>query len=454
MIKRNYFLKTTKNVILTLEDDSVPFINYLMTFVFVITLRNFVESFSQESFNYFSLNNTTLALNFLHTSLSYVAIALQIILLFYYATRESLIKIAKVVLPSFIVLLGTPCLDLLITSGKGHDIAYYLPTMSGADVIKNYFTYSSYYEFSSPGIRIEVFIFLLGIYYYLRVKHKSITTSLLYTVLGYTLIFLWGCSPFLIQPILVSLRFDYSYSPMLMLNYFSLLVLFLGIWILFLTEKRRLVSLLKSLTLNYTLCSVALLSGLIWSFFNDSAPITEQLHQYPDTILSLIFSLISLLFATAFVAIVKETNFEYCLKIQVNYETDVDNNYRRWIGYIALTLAGLYACLAGTKAFIIISFFVSCDYLLYVPPFRLGRVPFLWALSTNSKLLALFLLGHLFLKNQMLFPQGFFFGLLSTLFFSSVVPYYDLLFKKIFTKRYASTKEVASIKNSEVATNG
>ncbi len=408
MLMDEYFFKTTKNVISALEDDRVPFANYLLTFILAIILRYVVESFSQQAFNSFDQDDTALILAFLHTTLSYVVIAAQIILLLYCATRGSLLKIAKVVLPAFIFLLATPSLDLLITNGVGHDLTYFLPPMDMTSVLKNYFTYCSYYDGATPGVRMEVFVFLAGLFYYLRVKNKSIVKSLLYTGSAYTLIFIWSCSPLLIKLVLDGLGFYYDYSSLLMLDYFALLSLFLGAWLLFLIEKNMLLSLLRRIAVNYLVCSTALLAGVFWSFRSNSSALTTQLFPHSDVICATLFSLISLLFAAAFIAISKDSkNF----------------NQAPWIGFAALTIAGLYAALAGAKPFIVILFVVGCDFIRYMPPLRLGRLQFLLVLSANSKILALAFLGHLFIKNQMLFQKDFFFIFLCILFFSSLVPY-------------------------------
>lgn len=64
-------------------------------------------------------------------TLSYIVFATAIILLVHLVTKTELIKVAKVILPGFIVLISVPINDLIMSGGKGYDIAYLLPEIHG-----------------------------------------------------------------------------------------------------------------------------------------------------------------------------------------------------------------------------------------------------------------------------------------------------------------------------------
>lgn len=106
------------NLIHFLENGKYSFQQAIWTFFFAITLRNFIELFSD-------LTPQTPAIYF-HYYMSYLTIALGFILLFYWCTKVPIIKISKLVSSFFLVIISAPLVDLFLSGGKGFDMSYFM----------------------------------------------------------------------------------------------------------------------------------------------------------------------------------------------------------------------------------------------------------------------------------------------------------------------------------------
>lgn len=109
----------TKDLISAVENSKKPYIYFVLTFFFAATLRNFLELFSTEGSLSF--------IEFYHYYLSYIALALALILLFYLATKENIERLSRIVLPCFMILNLVPILDLVMSGGRGFNITYMIP---------------------------------------------------------------------------------------------------------------------------------------------------------------------------------------------------------------------------------------------------------------------------------------------------------------------------------------
>lgn len=185
-----------KNVISRVENSKKPLIYFILTFFFATTLRNFLEVFS---------TRLEIPLEyFVHYYLSYISLALAIILLFYLVTGEKIDKLVKVILPSFFILVLVPIIDLifLIFSGQVYRIAYMIS--GGYNLLLRFFTFfGSFSGFGiTPGMRIEIALVIIISFFYFKIKTKSVLKSLLSSFLLYTLIFIYCAMPFVVKSLL------------------------------------------------------------------------------------------------------------------------------------------------------------------------------------------------------------------------------------------------------------
>ena len=112
--------KFFRDIIDSLENSKVPFIYFILTFIFVVSLRNFIELFSDTDTSQISLEQ------FFHYDITYISLAMLLILIFYIATKKDIFKIMKVITTSFVILNLAPILDLILSLGKGFNLSFKL----------------------------------------------------------------------------------------------------------------------------------------------------------------------------------------------------------------------------------------------------------------------------------------------------------------------------------------
>lgn len=218
-----------EQIINSLENSKSPFIYFILTFFFAVTLRNFLEIISTKEL--ISL------LSFTHYYIAYTALAMSLILLFYIATKTDVMKIARVILPSFLILNLAPLLDLLISQGKGYKMTYLLPGIHD-NLVLRFFTFFGDFPAMgvTPGQRIEILLVLLACFIYFYTKNLNQFSGLFYTLLTYTLIFCATASPIIIGSVIefnsLGLR-----SIKLLSQVFLLIILATGIVLIYLANR-------------------------------------------------------------------------------------------------------------------------------------------------------------------------------------------------------------------------
>ena len=102
----------------------------------------------------------------------------------------------------------------------------------------------------TPGLRVEVGIILLMVFIYVVTKRKSVTKSLFYSLITYIIIFLYGIMPYIVKSFLNLFNLEYSYSSLLMQNFYLLLLLFLGTCLLYLYNKKYFTEIIKDIRMH------------------------------------------------------------------------------------------------------------------------------------------------------------------------------------------------------------
>ena len=174
--------------------------------------------------------------NLAHFDASFLAIAMMLVILLHYHAKTPVVNVIKVVFPCFIIILLAPVIDLIASHGTGINLAYLSPD-DNVNLLSCYFTFFGDSLGATPGIRVEVAIAMIGIYFYTFVKTQNILTRLVTAWLSYTLIYIWGASPFIVKPMTELFGLHYSFSGLNFLRYFLVLNFFLATWIFYLADK-------------------------------------------------------------------------------------------------------------------------------------------------------------------------------------------------------------------------
>lgn len=411
-------LNKIKKIIIYLESSKIPFIYFILTFFFAITLRIFLEVFSDHtliSFNTYS-----------HFYLSWLYIGLCFIILFYYATKEKIKKVERFILPSFLVLILTPIFDLIFSLGKGYNIGYLKPGIH-ENLLLRFITFGGSFNGTgiTPGIKIEVILILAGSFIYFLIKKQSILRSLLFSFFTYSLIFIFGIMPFIIKGFLALLKIEYYYSAILMRNFYLLLILILGIWLFYLHNKRHFIELLKdSRILRLLHFELMFILGMLLA--NNLYPNQFQLTQ--NTLFSLIFIIISIGFASFFSIITNNLTDYEIDKISNKERPLVSNKIKqkdyKQLAWFFLALSIVYASTVNFKTLFLILLCIGNYFLYSMPPLRLKRIPFFSKLIISTNSLILLMVGYnLIVKSVEISPVIIFFFLI---FFTAVINFIDI----------------------------
>ena len=122
-------------------------------------------------------------------------------------------KIAKVLLVFFPIILLPPIADFILTQGKGHKLMYIMSAAEFKDAFFNFFILGKEIPGASMGIRIEIILIMSGLFVYILVKTKNIFKTLITTFLTYIAIGLIGSVPFLVTALTTSLLKLFKQAP-------------------------------------------------------------------------------------------------------------------------------------------------------------------------------------------------------------------------------------------------
>ena len=382
--RMNMVIVFFRRIIHLLESAQIGFTNYILSFVGAITLRNFLEIFSDRS-----LPSIT---RYAHYYCSYICASLSLIILFYFATKEKVGKIARVVLPFFLIVILAPLLDLALSGGKGYNMSYLLPGFH-QNLFLRFITFFGHFDKLgvTPGMKIEISLALSFSFIYFFVKTGKWLKSLLFSIFMYSLIFFYCIIPFFAKTIMQFFRLEYVYSDMLMRNIYFLLLFILGAWMFYLYNRAYFTAIVKDMrilrilhfelmfVLGYVFArrQVYLTAGLLWTWFFISAAI----------FFAGLFSLATNNLADC--DIDKVSNKTRPLVSQRISRQD----YTR-LSWIFLAAAIFYSSAANFMALFITLLLIGNYFLYSMPPLRLKRIPFFSKLFISLNSLALFILGY------------------------------------------------------------
>lgn len=387
----NKFLSTFKKTISSLENSKVPFIYFILTVLFAATLRTFLEIFSDHTI--------ISSQQFIHYVLFYVILVLSIILLFHLITKTAVLKVAKVVFPSVIIVIIPPLFDLVISLGKGFDIGYFMPGVH-TNLLLKFFTFFG--EFSSigptPGIKIEIAIVLFVSFIYLYLKTSKLMKSLFGTVLLYTVIFLYFMAPFILRAFFLFIGIMHDYSNSLMISAFLSLVFIIGTILAYFTNKEYFKIIFKDIRpfrlLHFEFMFVlGVILGLKQTGFNLDI----------QNSIGYIFIPISIVFAWLY-SVMSNNIEDYNIDKISNKQRPLINSrinfeFYTKLAWFFLIIALVYAFAVNFKTFFIILLFIGNYFLYSMQPLRLKRVLIMSKLLIAINSLILVIAGFLLITN-------------------------------------------------------
>ena len=301
----------------------------------------------------------------------------------------------KVVLIGSILILLAPIIDFIITFGKGANIGYFEP-QEKINLFMAYLTYGNFTG-STIGIKVEVAIAMIGIYFYTYAKTRDVLSGLIASWTFYTALFICAASPFIIKLIMEGYGLYYYYSGIHLLRYFLVVNFILAIWLTYLADKKRFIEFVKTIPVLRVLHYEAMfLFGMCLAINASLYTIKNQFMLHPVLAGNGILLVIAIFFAIL------------CANAINNFaDAEIENKsslfhletYKK-LAWIFLGCSLMYACMVGIHGVFLISVVIAMYYLYSAYPLRLKRLPILSKLVISGNSLVLMLLGFWFVSGN------------------------------------------------------
>jgi len=409
-----------KRFINILENSQISFQGFMITLFCIIFLRNFLEAFSDiDNF----LTPVSSIANFIHYPMFYICLLLALTIILFCLTREKIIRITKVILFFFPLVLLAPILDLLLSGGKGYNMSYLfgdLPVL-----FHKFITLSWSYtgRGMTPGIQIELIIvfFLVGCYLFLKTG-KVISIIVGFIVL-YIVLFTLGSMPSIITFIWnligsikgteelfsaeIVLNHFYSFNHKIILVFFPILLVELGLWYWY-YDKQKFLAILKNirgLRVFHYICMLVIGMFLGYKFMHP-----ENLWDSPFPALILFTSVFSVALAWWWAVGINDFHdlegdrISNLSRPLVTRTLQLEEYRKVNVIFFLLSLVG--AIVIRYQFLVTILITIGLSYIYSAPPFRLKRVPFLATLIIALCSATVCLAGYILFSNNYSF-HGF-----------------------------------------------
>lgn len=167
------------------------------------------------------LGTFQLFIQLLHTFVFFLFSFALLLFLLLWGTKEPLEKVSRVLLFGFLVILLPPVIDAIVFHGELSWSFYLFASL--AEMPHRFFTFfgENPHIGITTGVRVEVALVLLAIFWYTHTKTKRLTQAVIVTFLAYVLLFFLGTLP-------SWLAFVFSPAPLFAVDHLKIAELFLS----------------------------------------------------------------------------------------------------------------------------------------------------------------------------------------------------------------------------------
>jgi 4-hydroxybenzoate polyprenyltransferase len=386
-----------------LSSDKIPFCYVILTFFAAAVLRTFAEHVFLAS-----VPPVFWGEDLAHYTLSYVALALTLILFLHAVAGDPIMRAARIVLPGFILLNTVPLIDRLLGVQDVHHIAYFLSD-SSADLLVSFLTFFGPLQAwgVTPGMRVEIAVVMcvIGLYIFHRTRliQRAVTGAFLF----YVLIFSYVATPFWIKGVMGFCSFSKELDSWLLVHWYVVLVTILSTIVLYLLRRDVFKAIVEDMRVS-RLVHYLLFILLGFLFYRRAGIFPVSMDR--EFFFRAFFLIMGVSAAWLFSVI---TNNEADRDIDRISNPDrpsvsgaVSAELYRRIGWGSFCCAGFFAFMAGIKEFEIVLVFMATYFLYSMPPLRLKRVPVLSKFVIGINSLLMFMLGYGFVVNRITVSPG------------------------------------------------
>lgn len=394
----NIFKKTNK-IISSLENPNTPFLYYILTFFSWVSLREFLELFSDTNsciLPFFKLYPShqpifiyawrTIFGCLLHHYLFWIFIFLLIAIILSPLAKVRISTILKVVFSCSLIINITPVFDLIISKGAGFDIGYVYP--------KTIWEFLPLPKDLTPGMRFTGIVAIVLSFIYCKTKTNSLIKSLLASLGIYISLMITAILPLILN----------NPNPISVIRFYFIIIFMEFIIIFYLWNRRYCLALLKDARV------LRVLHFWLMFFFGISLTGKSLILILWQNSYATLSSLIAVLLA--WIAALMFNNLE-------DFDIDrISNNQRPIVNRsipkedykkIALTVAAL-SVVFGLEVNFQTAFFMLLlmgnSFIYSLPPFRAKRMPIFSKIFISFNSLLIVMLGYSFAGEKLVnFPS-------------------------------------------------
>lgn len=398
------------------ENDKAPLGNFIASFLFFILLRNFIEVYATHQDNRL--------LQTLTYSPFYIALVCWLIILVHICSKEHILKVSKIVMVFFALVLLPPVFDLLV-SGSGNVRMRYASISGWESLIRNYFMLEG--QWNSLGQKITVGSASVGSFIYFYVKGKSVFVSVIFAMLIHTCFFLFSINMWLINEFFqwASIKYVQSQDYFFLARFYFILTIIGLVIIFYFNDRQKFKLLLKDirpLRIIHYLIMVGF--GIVLLKYRAPDQISVSFEINTESFFYLFLIPISGIFAGLFTIISNNAEDPAIDRISNPNRPLVSSHIGEkeylTIGYVALAISLIASILVNRSCFIFMGLIIGNYYLYSNPPFKLKRIPVLSKLIVGMNSAFMALMGYTVFGGAVLtFPPEFLFFLIICLGLSS-----------------------------------
>lgn len=185
-----------KSTIQKIEKEKFSLLLGFLALFSIIITRNILESsFEGNQILGFSvIPSHSFFMIFVHFPLFYMSLFTWILLVFKLLTKENTIKIAKTMIVGMTVIIIAPLIDIIVSKGSGYKLTYLTGPETITEIHK-FFYFTKDLLQASWGQRLEISLVIIGSFFYVFIKTKNFSKSIITPIIVYLIIFIHSVLP-------------------------------------------------------------------------------------------------------------------------------------------------------------------------------------------------------------------------------------------------------------------
>jgi len=380
-------IRTINKVFKGVENEEVPIYFYILSLLFIIYIRIFLEISLLNTISVFGMTQAN-TVETIGWALSYIFAIFGIALILTTFTNNNINKVFKVVVPFSSLIILSPIIDFLqiLIYGASTKIGYFTSSLP------SYITFLGNMGYTNPslGSKVVIFLFIVLSFIYVYSYSKNYLKALLSGFIIYNFIYISFAMPVWLEYLYSFLSGVYIYTPKSTLNAYAFLIFLLFVVLYFRIHKGNLSKILSAVRLNRLIhFNLMFFAGFGLAVYNSSI---NGINLY-------YFFYIPLSVTFAWMHIVLVNNYH-------DKDVDAANNKKRefinlstgkYILLCSILLFGsvFFGMIVSYEVTFFILYFIGIYHLYSTPPLRFKRVPFFSKLTISSSSLALLLMGYM-----------------------------------------------------------